>query len=283
MVNVRQWLRYLATNALIANQEGGLATGRADDFAIYSGIEDARFILLPHDLDTVMSIGERDFNSARLDIFVYRRLRGMQKLLPDDTQTIREYYQVYLEMLDDWFNSETIDPVIDQILEGWVPNDKITKAKSFIVERSDYVLSRIPQENVTIPRPETLERINDRMQRTTGNINFEGRFHVGDVGSIMIGGVEGSLSYGERTNPLTSGQWSWDSAASILSPGVNVLDVQYYSEPGGQGEIVHTPTETPMPTTSFTGPKTRVLSISSATSPSLLALSCASNQASKST
>ena len=63
VVNVNQWLRYLATNALIANLEGGLLTGRADDFAIYRGVEDPRFVLLPHDLDTVMNIApDRIFN-----------------------------------------------------------------------------------------------------------------------------------------------------------------------------------------------------------------------------
>ena len=238
IINLRQWLRYLATNALIANQEGGLGTGRADDFAIYRGIEDPRFILLPHDLDTVMSIGERDFNSARLDIFVYRRLNGLKKLLSDDAETIREFYQVYLEMLDDWFNSETIDPVIEQIFEGWIPDDKITKAKRFVVERRNYVLSRIPQENVTIPRPETPGRINGRLLSTSGSVRFDGRFHVGDVGSILIGGHEASLSYGE----VSTGQWTWNSDTSILSPGVNVIDVDYYAEPSGQGDIVHTDT-----------------------------------------
>ena len=32
------------------------------------------------------------------------------------------------------------DPVIEQIFEGWIPDDKITKAKRFVVERRNYVL-----------------------------------------------------------------------------------------------------------------------------------------------
>ena len=242
VVNVNQWLRFLATNALISNLEGGLATGRADDFAIYRGVEDERFVLLPHDLDTVMNIGEGRGGAVTLDIFVYRRLRGLTKLLSDDTQTIREFYQVYLEMLDQWFNSETIDPVIDQILGGWVPESKITEAKNFVIARRDYVLSKIPQDNVTTPQTETLERINTRLVTTTGALTFSGRFHVGQVGSIMIGGSPATLSYGERDRDRPAGHWTWDSPTTILSPGVNAIDVLYHSEPNGQGDIVHSDT-----------------------------------------
>ena len=33
---------------------GGLYNGRGDDYAMYRGIEDPRFWLVPHDLDTIL-------------------------------------------------------------------------------------------------------------------------------------------------------------------------------------------------------------------------------------
>lgn len=243
VVNVEQWLRYLATNALIANLEGGLGTGRADDFAIYRGVEDPRFVLLPHDLDSVMGIGERGFDSSiAMDIFIYRRLGGLQKLLSEDIQTIREYYRVYLEMVDEWFNSETIDPIIDQLFSGWVPEAKIAAAKQFVIDRRRIVLNRIPQANSMLVLTETPERINGRQLTTIGDLRLQGRFHVADVGSIKVLGVFADLSYGDRSSPLEAGRWSWSPSEPNLSPGVNVVEVQYYSEAEGQGDLVHTDT-----------------------------------------
>ena len=58
VINVDQWLRWIATMTILANGETNIANGTDDDYAIYRGVADPRFILLPHDLDTILGIGD---------------------------------------------------------------------------------------------------------------------------------------------------------------------------------------------------------------------------------
>ena len=64
VIDVDQWLRYIATDALIGNAEGGLMSGRGDDFIMYCGTTDSRFVLVPHDLDTLFSSPSRNILSG---------------------------------------------------------------------------------------------------------------------------------------------------------------------------------------------------------------------------
>ena len=55
VADIDQWLRFLAMNELLDNNEGGIVNGdpQGDDYALYRGMDDTRFRLLPHDLDTL--------------------------------------------------------------------------------------------------------------------------------------------------------------------------------------------------------------------------------------
>ncbi len=237
VANVRQWLEYLAVNTLIENLEGGLGTGRADDFGIYRGVSDPRFVLLPHDFDTVMGIGERGFTGAQSDIFVYRRIRGWQRLFAEET-IVREYYQVYLEMLDAWFHPGRVNPVIDQVLANWVPDNLIEQAKRFVVERRENILSQIPQTYETNVTTEIGVSLQDAPITRNGSVMVDGKFHVAETGSILVNGEQAELNY-LGNDP---GTWTFESAPNFLLPGVNQVAVDYYSEPDGRGEIVHSET-----------------------------------------
>ena len=50
VIDIDQWLHFLAVDSLIGNREGGLTTGKGDDYALYRGEKDQRFQLVPHDL-----------------------------------------------------------------------------------------------------------------------------------------------------------------------------------------------------------------------------------------
>src|SRR5205085_3486283 len=56
-LNVEQWMKYMAVNTLLDNDETCLANGVGDDYALYRGAIDTRFVALPYDLDTVMGRG----------------------------------------------------------------------------------------------------------------------------------------------------------------------------------------------------------------------------------
>lgn len=57
VIDVEQWLRHLAVMSLFGNSESGINTGNNDDYAMYRGLNDPRFILVYHDLDSILGLG----------------------------------------------------------------------------------------------------------------------------------------------------------------------------------------------------------------------------------
>ena len=57
VVDIDQWLRVIATIDLIGYAENGLLTGDrgGDDYAMYRGVEDTRFLMVPYDLDDLFT------------------------------------------------------------------------------------------------------------------------------------------------------------------------------------------------------------------------------------
>src|SRR5207302_2601443 len=50
-LNVEEWMKYMAINTLLDNNETCLANGVGDDYALYRGAIDTRFLALPYDLE----------------------------------------------------------------------------------------------------------------------------------------------------------------------------------------------------------------------------------------
>ena len=67
MPNVDQWFRAIAMSLLMDNNEYGLFTGdrRGDDYAMYRGVEDERFLMIPYDWDTLFRDANRGINQPR--------------------------------------------------------------------------------------------------------------------------------------------------------------------------------------------------------------------------
>ncbi|MEZ5303600.1 MAG: hypothetical protein R3F11_23600 [Verrucomicrobiales bacterium] len=80
---------------LVGNQEGGLTSGRGDDFALYSGA-DGRFYMVPHDLDTVLDQGTLGGNPTK-NIFVYENVTGLNRFF-NEPEIVQMYYATLLEM-----------------------------------------------------------------------------------------------------------------------------------------------------------------------------------------
>ena len=112
VIDIDQWLHFLAVDSLVGNREGGLTTGKGDDYALYRGEKDQRFQLVPHDLDTVLDQGSRS-GDPNLSIFTYRNVDGLEELLshPD---IIRMYYEKFIDILENEVQTELINPIIDR-------------------------------------------------------------------------------------------------------------------------------------------------------------------------
>lgn len=54
VLNVEQWLRHLAVMNLLGSAETSLNSGYNDDYLLYRGLDDPRFILMYDDLDQIL-------------------------------------------------------------------------------------------------------------------------------------------------------------------------------------------------------------------------------------
>jgi len=146
VINVDEWLRYIGTLMLLNCGETTIATGTGDDYSIYRGEIDQRFQILAHDLDTVL--GEGDTKPAsNSSIFQATAIPAMSKLLNSPTFRAR-YFEILKELVNTTFSPAQINPLLDQVLGGWVPQATIDAMKQKAAERVTAVLAQIP--NTTI-------------------------------------------------------------------------------------------------------------------------------------
>ena len=151
VVNVDQWLTHLAVMNLMANGESGLNTGNNDDYFLYRGESDPRFILLFHDLDQIL--GQPGSLAQNVEIF-----RGTCCPISGDTEgswramtrflRSSDFGPLYLatlqRLLDTTFSKPQFDTLIDQVLGSYVPQATISSVKTWMDGRRNYVQSQLP-------------------------------------------------------------------------------------------------------------------------------------------
>ncbi len=233
-VNIRQWMRYIATDVLVGNREGGLYEGEGDDYALYCGVNDPRFQLIPHDLDTVLGRGDHSYDPART-IWGYATVDGLQRLLaqPD---VIKMYYEQLYELALTTFNPGSFNPLVDHLLADWVPSTEINGAgriKQFVVERRDaVVLGAATQVPRTFQVVSALPVIDGYPTTTAGTAALTGRFDAVTTRSMAVGGVVvPDAGWNQRTG-------SWSLGGIALNPGVNRIIVEAFDAANGTGNIV---------------------------------------------
>ncbi|MGV3531973.1 MAG: CotH kinase family protein, partial [Chthoniobacteraceae bacterium] len=243
---------YLATDALIGNQEGGLQTGRFDDVSIYIGVKDKRVKWIPHDLDDVFDIGAEAGNPVTRSIFSYDvnggGLAGMTRLFRHP-ELVPRYYAKVLEQMEKWFNAATIDPTVEQIMRGWVPatdgsappsNTSMAEIKAYVAARRANVLAQIPQSyslNVSTAGADTPEGYK---LTTNGAATISGTFNVAKTYSIRVNGTAPQVIYRTSGNDL-AGTWRLAIPAgggAVLRPGLNTVNVEFYDQPNGTGNVL---------------------------------------------
>jgi hypothetical protein len=148
VVNVKQWMRFLALHGLLLNGETSLHRGIGDDYDMYRGVNDPRFVLIPHDLDTILGKGDTIPPIDR-DILLPRQAAGLTRLF-NEPQILKMYYEAFPDLIASVFNLATLSPLLHQYLDGWVPASEITQIEQFITNRTNAVLAQIP---AVVPTP----------------------------------------------------------------------------------------------------------------------------------
>ncbi|MBP7053221.1 MAG: lamin tail domain-containing protein [Phycisphaerae bacterium] len=153
VIHLRQWLRYIAVDSLLLNYETGLNMGMGDDYYLYRGVEDRRFMLIPHDLDTILDQGNAH---GSMDLTVLSIVEGAPgrngvdglKRLFSHPEIVALYCGELADLIDTVFSPERFDPLVDHVLGGWMPEQVLNNIKRFAVNRSAAVLAQIgPQDD----------------------------------------------------------------------------------------------------------------------------------------
>lgn len=238
-----QWLTFFAMDALAGNQEGGLQSGRADDFGMYRGMKDTRFKLIPHDLDSVFGLGlaGASGNPVTRSIFSYDNpgggtVRGLRRFFrhPD---IVADYYAKVLELLDQVFTREKLDPLIDELLGGWVPPATIDSAKTYVDRRRANVLGQIPR--VYSFTADLGSGASGYLETPDGGALLRGTFHVAEARSVLVNGRPAELFLRNLDN-AQPGSWRLRVAPEdgLIQPGLNRLKAVFYPKRNGGGEPV---------------------------------------------
>ena len=151
VLSADNWLLYLAVNAFLDNNETSLANGYGDDYYAYAGLIDRRFMLIPHDLDSVLGyLG----SSATAGIFRARGLATIDRFLTHP-RFIARYYALLRELIDGPFSQEQFGSALRNALGGLVPETTIAQMENFAAVRRDHIRGLIPSEftlETTLPQ-----------------------------------------------------------------------------------------------------------------------------------
>lgn len=145
VINVEQWLTHLAVMALVDNRESGLNTGFNDDYYLYRGVNDPRFILSYHDIDTILNEGDSG-GSTTASIFGATSANGSGQafnrfMRHPEFEPI--YYATLQRLIDTVFAPVNFDPLIEQTLGDYVPVSVINRMKTWNANRVAFVRNTI--------------------------------------------------------------------------------------------------------------------------------------------
>ncbi len=156
-VNVEEWLLYFVVCNFFDYQETSMCNGVGDDYAMYRGIADPRFRLVAHDFDTILNQGDTAGSTTRSIWYMVDTPRSTDtsqraNFLPRfmrHPEFAPIYYRLWKQHLDTTFTAGQIDPLLDEVLGGWVTGNTIANMKSFAAGRRAYVLTQITT-NLTV-------------------------------------------------------------------------------------------------------------------------------------
>ncbi len=145
-VNVELWMRYFVLHYLLDYSETALSNGVDDDYDMYRGILDPRFIIVPHDFDSIFGSSGASHGT---DIFRAGLITNVNRFLRH-AEFEPLYYAEYRHQLDGLFNTNSLFPLIDQMLGDWVPAGTIASMKNVAVNRMNLALALIPPAPVVV-------------------------------------------------------------------------------------------------------------------------------------
>ena len=219
LVDIDQWMRTFAAMRLFGNRDfysqsaGGESAHWRHNFQIYVRPSDNKLVIFPWDIDENYQISS---SSTLFGVGTVSKVIQLPK-------NLRLTYGHYHDLIENTFNSSIINPLVSH-LSSKLPGIGFTGGKNYIQTRTDYVLSKLPDQ---IPFEITTNGGAD-FSVTTPAVTLSGNaWHR--IKEIFIDG---------RSEPLkmtwtTHKNWTVDVP---LANGANVLKFQGYDFQGNLSE-----------------------------------------------
>jgi len=225
VVNVEQWMRWFAMETFLTNRETNLGNGYGDDYCMYRGVEDPRFLLLPYDLDTILN--SPDPNTS---IWLAGRLNNLPVVRRFLTHPafVGRYYAQLKDLAETIFASERFNPFVENTLGGWVPQTTIESIETFVAARRRYVLSQIPVEFTAGSDLPSFAGYPVTSVPYVHGTQVRGTADAMRTQSVLVNGWPVQWSGRE-------GQWALGRTLLDLSPGINRMIVETFDGPEGTG------------------------------------------------
>jgi hypothetical protein len=216
-INVEEWMQYMAINTLLDNDETALANGVGDDYALYRGAIDTRFLALPYDLDTLTGRGLTAVPPMHT-IWRMNALTAMNKFMKT-TQFAPIYFKWLKAYADGQFSPAQMNPLLDQLLNSYVPQATIDTMKAFNAAQVSNVVAQIP---LRLTASNTLAVQSGFPRTTTPTVTLFGTANAIDTRSVLVNGSPANW---------TAWQGTWTNTLT-LSPGVNRVLIQSLNSNG---------------------------------------------------
>lgn len=237
VLNVEEWMTYFAMNSLLGNGETALGSGAGDDYELYRGLLDRRFLLVAHDWDTVLAQGQGPAGVGT-DIFRATGVAVVNRFLKHP-EFVALYFQELVRLMDTVMAPASLNPLLDRLLGEYVPASTITDMKNYAVGRNAYVRSQIPL-NLTVVSG--LSVVSGYPRTTSPTLSLSGQANALYTRSLRVNG-----------RPATWTAWTgnWTISNVPLPPGLSRVLVQTFGVNGE--ELVRTnldiwcDTATPVP------------------------------------
>lgn len=224
-VNVEEWMRYFAFMTVINSMETSLASGTGDDYSLYQGVQDKRFQVLVHDLDTICGLGDTptgpNVNIFRMvpQINSGSNTRVMNRFMLHP-EFVPLYYRELLRLINGVFSPSEFASVVDSALGSWTNPDLIASMKSFQAQRNAGVLAQIPQR-LTVQSSLTISNGLPYTLDVTASLN--GLAPVANTRTVLVNGSAATWT-------AWNGNWVINGLA--LQPGINRVTVRALAEDG---------------------------------------------------
>ncbi|MGB2864948.1 MAG: lamin tail domain-containing protein [Sedimentisphaerales bacterium] len=221
VADVEKWLRFFALNALLDNSETSLANGYGDDYYLYSGVEDPRFVLIQHDLDTIFGRS----GSTTSSIFRSSPIQAIDRFLTHP-EFIGRYYFHLKNLIETTLSEEQLGPFLDDLQGDFVPDSLIQNMMNFVAARNRHVLSLIPSE-LTVQTD--LPQSNGYFQSSDNAFSLYGTADAVKTRSILVNGQMAEWS------PVDA-MWDFGDASGVTETLIGSGSIWKYLDDGsGQG------------------------------------------------